>query len=273
MTKVQPGQLIPTVTAWLEGNRGGLIVLDTLGRARPQRRRGDDPYIADYQAGVALKNVVDQFPGSALLGVHHTRKASSDDFVDDLSGTLGLAGSADYVLVLRRARGSNEATLQVTGRDAPEGEYAFTVADGAWALAGDGLAEAALEAQTRRETKNLGDRALEVLAYVNSHPAGVTAADVAGHLGINGNDAGTYLRRLHGKERIDKPARGTYTPVCVSEPYEVSETRNDSPVNSVIQTLHTHQTPVCSCGTPLVREESIAAGACQECRVTNNEKG
>ena len=54
-------------------------------------------YFADYQAGVALKNIVDAFPGSALLGVHHTRKASSDDFVDDLSGTLGLAGSADYV--------------------------------------------------------------------------------------------------------------------------------------------------------------------------------
>ena len=85
-----------------EGHPGGLVVLDTLGRARQQRRRGDDAYLADYQAGVALKNIVDAFPGSALLGVHHTRKASSDDFVDDLSGTLGLAGSADYVLVLRR---------------------------------------------------------------------------------------------------------------------------------------------------------------------------
>jgi RecA-family ATPase len=134
LTKVMPGLLIPTITAWLQAHPGGLVILDTLGRARQQRQRGDDAYLADYQAGVALKNVVDAFPGSALLGVHHTRKASSDDFVDDLSGTLGLAGSADYVLVLRRQRNSNEATLQVTGRDAPEGEYAFTTVEGAWTL-------------------------------------------------------------------------------------------------------------------------------------------
>lgn len=136
LTKVQPGLLIPTMCEWLSSHPGGLIILDTLGRARQQRRRTDDAYLADYQAGVELKNVVDAFPGSALLGVHHTRKASSDDFVDDLSGTLGLAGSADYVLVLRRQRNGGEATLQVTGRDAPEGEYAFTVSQGAWALCG-----------------------------------------------------------------------------------------------------------------------------------------
>ena len=67
LTKVMPGLLIPTITAWLQGHPGGLVILDTLGRARQQRQRGDDAYLADYQAGVALKNVVDAFPGSALL--------------------------------------------------------------------------------------------------------------------------------------------------------------------------------------------------------------
>lgn len=229
LTEVGPGLLLATVTAWLEHHPAGLVILDTLGRARQQRRRGDDPYLADYQAGVALKNVVDAFPGSALLGVHHTRKASSDDFVDDLSGTLGLAGSADYILVLRRQRNSTDANLQVTGRDAPEGEYAFTVAGGAWTLSGEGLAAAATEAQNRRETKNLGDRALEALAFVNAHPAGVSPEDVAGHLNISSNDAGTYLRRLRQKGCIDKPTRGIYTPVSVSEVSEVSYSQVDGP--------------------------------------------
>ncbi len=223
LTEIAPGFLIATITAWLQGHPTGLVILDTLGRARQQRNRGDDAYLADYQAGVALKNTVDAFPGSALLGVHHTRKASSDDFVDDLSGTLGLAGSADYVLVLRRQRNSNEGTLQVTGRDAPEGEYAFTVAEGAWTLSGNGLAEAAAEAQNRRATRNLGDRALEALEFVKKHPKGVSAEDVAKHLGISNNDAGTYLRRLLKLEQIKRPARGTYTPVSVSEVSELSE--------------------------------------------------
>ncbi|MCG7582778.1 AAA family ATPase [Mycolicibacterium sp. OfavD-34-C] len=252
LTKVMPKLLVPTITAWLEGHPGGLVILDTLGRARQQRRPGADAYLDDYKAGVALKDIVDAFPGSALLGVHHTRKASSDDFVDDLSGTLGLAGSADYLLVLRRQRNSNDATLQVTGRDAPEGEYAFTTAEGAWTLSGTGLAEAAAEAQSRRETKNLGDRALEVLAFVNSHPCGVSAPDVAGHLDMSGNDAGTYLRRLHDKGRIDRPSRGTYTPLSVSEVSEVSETNH----SDTKDTSDTHP-PTGLFPTPSTSEEPV----------------
>lgn len=265
MTAVQPGQLIPTITTWLQGHPGGLIILDTLGRARPQRRRGDDPYIADYQAGVALKTVVDQFPGSALLGVHHTRKASSDDFVDDLSGTLGLAGSADYVLVLRRARGSDEATLQVTGRDAPEGEYAFTVTEGAWTLSGDGLAEAAAEAQTRRETKNLGPRSGEALTFVNGRES-TTPAELAKHLGIDNKSAGTVLSRLAADGRISKPCHGLYARVTV-ETVENDETGDSSPDSddSTLSTDSTVNTTHCTCGCPLVNEESLKSGQCLEC--------
>lgn len=215
LTKIGPGLLVPTMAAWLEHHPGGLVILDTLGRARQQRRRGDDPYLADYHAGVALKNVIDAFPGSALLGVHHTRKASSDDFVDDLSGTLGLAGSADYVLVLRRQRNSTDATLLVTGRDAPEGEYAFTVQQGSWELAGDGLAQAADEARIRRDALRLGDRALEVLAIVNTRaPARhTTAADVADALGIDADQARVYLNRLAKADRISKTGLGVYSSV------------------------------------------------------------
>ncbi|ULP45945.1 AAA family ATPase [Mycolicibacter virginiensis] len=215
LTKVGPRLLIPTISAWLVSHPRGLVILDTLGRARQQRNRGDDAYLADYQAGVSLKNIVDAFPGSALLGVHHTRKASSDDFVDDLSGTLGLAGAADYVLVLRRQRNSTEATLQVTGRDAPEGEYAFTVTEGMWRLAGNELSEAAAEAQKRRDSKRYGERAMEVVAVVNRRaPANhTTAADVAEALGLDNDQARVYLNRLAKADRISKVGVGAYTSV------------------------------------------------------------
>ncbi|MDW5609728.1 AAA family ATPase [Mycolicibacterium sp. D5.8-2] len=225
MTSIQPGLLIPTISAWLLHHPTGLVILDTLGRARQQRNRGDDPYLADYQAGVALKNVVDAFPGSALLGVHHTRKAASDDFVDDLSGTLGLAGSADYLLVLRRKRQSDEATLQITGRDAPEGEYAFSIEGGNWVLAGGGLAEAAAAAVNRRNETQLGERARDVLAIVNSRAdAGelTCAADIVAKVGISQDQARVYLNRLADAERILKTGKGVYssvTPVTtVTEP-------------------------------------------------------
>lgn len=216
LTHVGPNLLIPTISAWLINHPNGLVILDTLGRARPQRKRGDDPYIADYQAGVALKTIVDTFPGSALLGVHHTRKASSDDFVDDLSGTLGLAGSADYILVLRRPRNSNDATLQTTGRDAPEGEYALTVHAGNWTLVGTDLTAAAAAIETRKAEGKLADRSLDVLNIVNTRAESgeyTTSADIAEKIGLDRNTAGVYLQRLAAADRITKHSRGVYTAV------------------------------------------------------------
>jgi hypothetical protein len=216
LTRIGPGLLIATVSAWLLHHPNGLVVLDTLGRARQQRRPGVDAYLEDYKAGVELKNIVDAFPGSALLGVHHTRKAASGDFVDDLSGTLGLAGSADYVLVLRRPRQSNEATLQITGRDAPEGEYAFTVEDGKWILAGTSLAEASAAAQARRNERQLGDRTLDVLGIVDTRAASgevTCAADVAAKIGLSQTQARVYLNRLAESDRIVKTSTGVYSSV------------------------------------------------------------
>jgi hypothetical protein len=53
---IGPGLVIgATIKEWLAANPGGIVILDTLGKARPQRRAGDDPYIADYQFGSQLK--------------------------------------------------------------------------------------------------------------------------------------------------------------------------------------------------------------------------
>ena len=51
------------------------------------------------------------------------------DFLDAVSGTQGIVGAADTVLVLKRERHDDRATLQVTSRDAAEGGYSFTLTD------------------------------------------------------------------------------------------------------------------------------------------------
>jgi RecA-family ATPase len=103
MTKIIPGQVLDTIEEWLrEYGRGSnpLIVVDTLGKVMPPALLGESTYQRDYRIGSALKRLVDSRPGSALLVNHHDRKASSDDFVDAVSGTHGLAGAADTVMVL-----------------------------------------------------------------------------------------------------------------------------------------------------------------------------
>ena len=125
------------------------------------------------------------------------------------------------MLVLRRPRHSDDATLQITGRDAPEGEYAFTVEGGQSTLAGNGLAEAAATAQARRNERQLGDRTLDVLGIVNTRAANgqlTCAADIAAKIGIGQTQARVYLNRLADSGRIVKPSTGLYSSVTPVTP-------------------------------------------------------
>jgi RecA-family ATPase len=198
-----------------------LVIVDTLGKVKPPKAAWEDSYQADYRFGGALKAKIDAVSGGCLLLVHHTRKQESPDFIDSVSGTQGIAGSADFVLVLARKRHSDEAVLSVTGRDVPESEYALTTDNGHWTIDGNNLREAAAAAAKRRDTGELGDRSLEAQEFVKGRPLGTRPSDLAEHLGIDSNMAGTYLRRLYEAGRIKKRTRGIYTPLFeVCEAFE-----------------------------------------------------
>ena len=62
----------------------------------------------------------------AILLVHHLRKTRASDPIEEVSGSTGLTGAADGVLVLRRERGQADAFLCVTGRDIDEQELALS---------------------------------------------------------------------------------------------------------------------------------------------------
>jgi len=72
-----------------------------------------------------------------VLLVHHTRKQLAEDFINTVSGTNGLTGACDTILLLNRTRQSSEATLEITSRDAPENKLAFTREGLCWKLLGD----------------------------------------------------------------------------------------------------------------------------------------
>jgi RecA-family ATPase len=213
MVKTEPGKVLETVEQWLSMYDGddATVIIDTLGKVMPPALNGESSYMRDYRIGGALKLLADDHPGSAVVVNHHDRKAGSDDFVDSVSGTHGLAGSADTVLVVSRNRQETGGTVKVTGRDVPENEYALTLLSGMfWTLTGGDLATASVRAVEMRSQAGLGDRSLEVLAYVNAHPNGVTVKEVDDELGIT--DARTYLGRLNDKERICRLRRGVYAP-------------------------------------------------------------
>lgn len=73
---------------------------------------------------------------TAVVVIHHVRKLGSDDWIDQASGTLGLAGAADGLLGLFGVRGESQAALKVTGRDVEEHGLPFDPDLCNWVAAG-----------------------------------------------------------------------------------------------------------------------------------------
>ena len=215
ITKALPIMVVPMIIEFLARHPGAapLVILDTFGKIKPAKRPGEDAYQVDYALGTTLKNAIENQPGASLLVVHHTRKAESADFVDSVSGTHGLVGAADWVLVLNRKRHSDDGTLAVTGRDIAEAEYALTVTNGLWQLDGADLRAANDTARQRRDQGQIGDRSMDVLRIVTERAAAgeaTTPADIAARVSIDQDQAGEYLRRLARSGRITKIGRGLY---------------------------------------------------------------
>jgi len=224
---VTPNSVLPLIRAWLgnHGHRRPLVVLDTLGKVMPSAQPGESAYQRDYRIGGVLKSVVREHPGTSLLVVHHIRKLVSADWIDSTSGTHGLAGAADYIVNLHRARNEDRGLLRVTGRDVIENEYAVSVAEGTWTLDGDDLAEAAHNANEIRATTGLSDRSSAIVAFVADYGAPVAPRDVEAALDLP--DARRYLARLADAGRLLKVGRGLYTPLVPTVPMSQDSTHND----------------------------------------------
>lgn len=102
ITKIGRNDIFETLQAFVDQWSGHepVVILDTLGKAMPPAVSGESSYERDYRVGGMLKAIADSAPGAAIVVVHHTRKADSVDFLDAVSGTQGLAGSADTIVVL-----------------------------------------------------------------------------------------------------------------------------------------------------------------------------
>lgn len=112
-----------------------VIVLDVFQRVRSVKTsQGKNTYADDYTALAGLQRWANK-RGICLVVLHHNRKATSDDAFDSVSGSTGMTGAVDMVLVLRGGRGEPEAGLYVAGRDVIEDrDYSLVREDGLWRI-------------------------------------------------------------------------------------------------------------------------------------------
>ena len=108
-----------------------LVIIDVFLKVRPPRKKGEDAYAADYEAVTPLQRYASEHRLAIVL-VTHTRKMEAEDPLEAISGTNGVTGAADAVLVL--ARGTKGTTLYGRGRDIEEIETAMRFDGGRWSI-------------------------------------------------------------------------------------------------------------------------------------------
>lgn len=213
------GEVQEVTGAWLSvyGPDRPLIFVDTLGKVTPPDGAGN-AYARDYAAGSQLKRIADTYRGSALIVVHHQRKAKGEDWMDSTSGTNGINGAADYTVALSAQRDASEGVLHVTGRDVKEQELGVQRSvdgTGTWRLAGGSAQAATTQAKAIAARTGLGDRNAQVVAYLAEHGPS-RPKEIADGLGIQGFDnkavgtALSYLSSDTAGRRVVKPTRGVY---------------------------------------------------------------
>ncbi|MER9841089.1 AAA family ATPase [Mesorhizobium australicum] len=130
---------VTRIREWLSRYPGAkLVIVDVLAAFRGLKKPNQQQqYDADYGAIKGLQTLASEF-GIAIIVVHHTRKAKAEvDPVESVSGTLGLSGAADTIIILDRD--TNGCTLYGRGRDIQEFEFAvqFDAETCRWQLLGN----------------------------------------------------------------------------------------------------------------------------------------
>ena len=197
-----PAGGLDKIDGWLSSPRHErpprLVIIDLLERIRGQVPSGTSAYQADYQVISAIKSVADQH-GVGIILIHHVRKVSAEDFLSEISGTLGLSGAADTICALKRARGEMDGKLHVTGRDVDEEEYALSFSPelGAWQLIG-----AASEF-------GLSDNRRKILTWLRAND-GAKPAEIAMGTGLTRELAKTTCGRMASDGQLDTDGHGRY---------------------------------------------------------------
>lgn len=129
--------LLPALHRWHgQHPEARLIIVDTLARVKCPGRAGENVYEADTRLlGNLQRFALDR--GLCVLLVHHLRKSAGfreRDVYERVSGSTGITGACDCVLVLDGVRQQAEARLLLDGRDIPPAELALHFEGGRWTL-------------------------------------------------------------------------------------------------------------------------------------------
>jgi hypothetical protein len=201
-------------TDWLKFDKGGvkklteliekeqpkLVVIDTLAKVRPESRRNNGVYIEDYQALEPITKVANQYRCTILV-VHHNRKGKPEtDPLEQVSGSLGLSGAVDGVLVIDGNRSDKIYTLSLIGRDISDDDDLAIARqpNGEWRLLG------------QAKTVFISSERKEIAELLKLHPQGLKPKEISDILGKKPTAVRKLLLSMSLEQQLIN-TKGTYT--------------------------------------------------------------
>src|SRR5262249_7435114 len=134
----------------------------------------------------------------AIVVVHHTRKMAADDLMETVSGSYGVSGAVDTILVM--ANKPNGAVLDIRGRDVESGELAieFDKQTCRWRLLGD-AAEVHVSSQRAK-----------IIAALNEAGLAMRIPALMEATGMKRNPLEVLLGRMAREGEIQRIGKGLY---------------------------------------------------------------
>ena len=201
-----------------------VVIVDTLAKVKPSlTSRVVSLYDNDYEILSNLKELADRLEITIVV-VHHLRKALSVDPIEEVSGTTGITGAVDTILVLKRARTEADGTLFITGRDCEEQNLALRFKSGRWEVLGDA------------KLYEISKERREILEAIDELGGSAKPKEIAEILGKNHNTIKVFLRKLEAEGLVNSIG-GSYAinPVYVNSVNSVNSVNPVNPVNSVYE--------------------------------------
>jgi len=190
------------IRAWHEASKAKgespiLVVVDTLAVVRALGNPRASPYQNDHEALAGLQKLAEELAIGVVVN-HHDRKMDAEDVFDTVSGTLGLTGAVDTILVLtRKAQGT---TLHIRGRDI-EDETALEMQfnNGRWSVLG-------LAPEIQRS-----DERARIIKVLTDAPEGLSVSEIMAGTDLRTrNAADILLIKLAQSGDIERIKRGLY---------------------------------------------------------------
>jgi DNA-binding transcriptional ArsR family regulator len=189
------------IREWAARSRNpGMVVIDVFNRVRPPKKGSAQQYDVDYQDMAPLQKLAGEL-GLAIMIVHHTRKMTAEDPFDTVSGTRGITGAADTILVLCKLPDAILPTLYGRGRDIEEIEKAvqFNNAFGTWLLDGP----PAFVAKTKERT--------DIIRTLRDAGGVMSTGEIAEALGKETSNISHQLTSLLEEGKVVKAGYGKWT--------------------------------------------------------------